>query len=107
VYCSLRTDQIGTGKDVIDALVELLEAVGSLLVLSKKHTDIKVRRKAPAALRRRARRAIILPKELLEIALKIAIGEWPKQIKLSAQFEHKHPLIVRISNANLRAISLN
>jgi hypothetical protein len=104
---SLHTDQIGTGKDIIGALVELLESVRTLLILSKKRTDIRVQREAPAAVQKRAQKAILLPNELLEIACKRALGEWPKQIKLIAEPEHKHPLLVRISGASLRAISLN
>lgn len=104
---SLRTDQIGTGKDAIDALVELLESVRSLLILSRKHTDIRVRREAPFAVQKLAHKAISLPNELFEIACKRARGVWPKQIKLIAEPGHKYPLLVHISKENMRAISLN
>ena len=94
---SLNTDQIGTGEQPLDALVELLEAIGHLLDFARKHKNVKVRRYAPRAVRKRAEKAILLPDELCGIAQKRVLREWPNEIKLVAEPVRNRALAARIT----------
>ena len=80
---SLRTDQIGTGECVLDALTDLLRALKQLLKLKEEDPDVVVWRSAPARIRQMAARARQLPRELFEIAHKRVEGEWPADLSLS------------------------
>ena len=80
---SLRTDQIGTGDDPLEALADLLVAVDQLLELAQEESDIEVFRPAPKYIQNMARRAMRLPKEIYEIAHRKARGDWPLDISLN------------------------
>lgn len=80
---SLRTDQIGTGRDIIEALADLLCAVDQLLELAQEEPDIEVFRAAPASIQNKAATATRLPQEIYEIAHRKARGDWPVCIKVS------------------------
>lgn len=80
---SLRTDQIGTGQDIIDALSDLLCAVDQLLELAQEEPDIEVFRPAPASIQNKAAAARRLPNEIYEIAHRKARGDWPFDIEIT------------------------
>lgn len=80
---SLRTDQIGTGDNVVEALADLLLAVDQLLELAQEERDIEVFRPAPAAIQNKVKTAKRLPKEIYEIAHRKARGDWPVDIDVS------------------------
>jgi hypothetical protein len=80
---SLRTDQIGTGNDVIEALADLLLAVDQLLELAEEESNIEVFRSAPSSIQNKVRTATHLPKEIYDIAHRKARGDWPLEIDVS------------------------
>lgn len=80
---SLRTDQIGIGNGVVEALADLLIAVDQLLELAEEEDNIEIFRPAPAAIQNKARTAQRLPKEIYEIAHRKARGDWPLGIEVT------------------------
>ena len=78
---SLRTDQIGVGGCVLDALVDLMKGVNSLLAIAAEDETVKVLREAPARIQNLAKNAEPLPKELYEIAYRKVHGDWPEVFK--------------------------
>jgi len=78
---SLRTDQIGTGGCVVEALEDLLRAIDQVMRLAAEDEDVQVFREAPARIRKMVRTAKPLPREIYEIAHKRVRGEWPKEFK--------------------------
>lgn len=75
---SLRTDQIGTGDQVVDALADLLRGVRAVLRLAEKDESIAYLREAPGEIKKLASRSKKLPGEIFEIAYRHATGGWPK-----------------------------
>lgn len=94
---SLRTDQVGTGDCVLEALADLLKAVKGLLELKAEDPDIEVLRRAPDKIRRMAEKAEPLPRELYEIAHKMVQGDWPGDIPVDVTPPHR-----RSFKANMR-----
>lgn len=84
---SLRTDQFGTGKSVLDAFVNGMRAVDQVVALAAKKPGIQVFSEAPQEIQQIARRAQPLPKEIYDIAHKQLYGEWPEY---SVQFDAPH-----------------
>lgn len=80
---SLRTDQIATGKCVLDAYVALLSVIESLLQVATMEKDIRILREAPKDIQARAERAIPLPGDLCDYAYKRIHGEWPSEYGLT------------------------
>jgi hypothetical protein len=76
---SLYTDQIGTGKSVLFALVKLMTVVDSLFAIYKEQKDIRVWRDAPQEIFKKAETSTPLSKMLYGIAHRIARGQWPKK----------------------------
>jgi hypothetical protein len=74
----LRTDQIGCGDCVVDALVAYVRAVDNLLKVAGEEKDVQILREAPPEVQARQRTATPLPKEIYEIAHKRVRGTWPK-----------------------------
>lgn len=95
---SLHTDQVGTGKNMLDAFVELLRAIGSLIELSSEGTPVSIRREAPRGVQKRAGKAIPVPQELYVIALKRARGEWPDDFRVFAEPSRRCPVSAKIQN---------
>jgi len=79
---SLRTDQIGTGDSIVEALSDLMRGIKNLLELAREHDDVEVLRDAPQKLQREAEKAKPLPREIYEIAYKKVHGSWPEELKI-------------------------
>jgi len=77
---SLDTDQIGDGGSVLEALVDLMRGVKTILDLATEDPTIQVMCPAPANIRRMAETALPLPEEIYEIACKQVHGRWPSQL---------------------------
>jgi hypothetical protein len=80
----LRTDQVGTGDCVVDALADLMKAIDQILALARQEGDIEVLREAPPEIQKRAQSAKQLPIELCEIAHKKVRGTWPAELKVAS-----------------------
>jgi len=72
---SLNTDQIGTGKCVLQAYVALLRAMRVLLGEAAKNPQLRLLNPAPKEVRDRCKRARKLPMEIVEIASMILDGK--------------------------------
>ena len=81
----IRSDQIGTGDSVVEALADAIRAVGQVVSLANEDPTIEPFRGAPARIRKMAERAAPLPGEIFEIAHKMATGEWPREWDPPAQ----------------------
>jgi hypothetical protein len=77
---SLRTDQVGTGVDMGRALADLIQGIDQLLEIASEDVTVAYLREAPADVRAIAAKSKPLPKEIYEVAHKIARGEWPEDI---------------------------
>lgn len=75
---SLKTDQVGTGDRIVDALADVLNAVKSVCEEAEKDPTLAVLRDAPHDIRERAARAKKLPREIYEVAHKMVHGTWPE-----------------------------
>lgn len=75
---SLKTDQIGTGEQVVDALADLIRGVHAVLRLARKDHSIAYLRAAPSEIKRRAAGSKKLPSEIFEVAYRRATGRWPQ-----------------------------
>ena len=84
---SLRTDQMGTGNCILDALVDGLRAIDQVLDYADKHPGTKVLTPAPPEIFALAKDANRLPEELADIAHKTLYGEWPDAIKPSFEVD--------------------
>lgn len=78
---SLRTDQIGIGDCVVEALSGLIRAVDHIVHFAERDDTLAVFREAPSAVRKKAENAQKLPEEVYEIAYKRVHGDWPKRFK--------------------------
>ncbi len=77
---TLRTDQIGTGDCVVEALADVIKAVDEVVALADQDASVAVFRRASPRVCRMAQAAAKLPKEIYEIAHRRARGTWPKEI---------------------------
>jgi hypothetical protein len=82
---SLKTDQIGYGDSIGDALSELYRVVSFLIEEHGKDPSIPLFRDAPDEIVAKSVKAKKLPGEISEVAWKRATGRWPKE--LSADFD--------------------
>ena len=78
---SLRTDQIGTGGRIVDALADLIKAILQVCELAKKDQTIAVLRPAPKEIRDLVKRAKPLPRESYEVAHRMVHNQWPEYIE--------------------------
>jgi hypothetical protein len=76
----LRTDQMGYGECVVDALVEYMRAIDQVMRVAAEEKDVKILRDAPPEVRARSKTAQPLPKEIYEIAHKRVRGTWPREL---------------------------
>lgn len=74
---SLKTDQIGTGERVVDALADVLKAIHLIHDEAAKDASLAVYRDAPREIQQMAKKAKKLPLEIFEVAHKMVHGEWP------------------------------
>jgi hypothetical protein len=77
----LVTDQVGTGVDMGRALADLICGVDRLIQLAREDETIEYIREAPAEIRAMTAHSKPLPREIYEVAHKIARGEWPSEIE--------------------------
>jgi hypothetical protein len=77
---SLRTDQIGTGARIVDALADLIRAVDEVVAIAAGDATVAYLREAPAEIQKIKESAECLPSEIYEVAHKIARGQWPQEI---------------------------
>ena len=73
----INTDQMGMGPRVVDALAGAIQAIACLGEESVRDPNVTIYSPAPAEVRELFEQADELPKEIFEIAHKMAIGEWP------------------------------
>jgi hypothetical protein len=78
---SLRTDQVGAGADMGRALADLIRGIDQLLALAEEDQTVAYQREAPAEIQALAARSKALPKEIYEVAHKLARGDWPESIE--------------------------
>lgn len=78
----LRTDQIGTGGSVVEALADLIRAIDQIRELAQHDASVAVLRPAPADIQKMAHDARDLPHEIYEIAYRMVTGKWPADWKL-------------------------
>ena len=74
---SLRTDQIGTGEDMIQAFADLIRGIDGLLEIAGEDETIAYLREAPEEIQGLAEKSGQLPKEMYEIAHKLERTEQP------------------------------
>jgi len=77
----LRTDQIGTGDCVVDALADYMRAIGQILAVAEADPTVAILRRAPLKVQRMAQNASPLPQEIYEIAHKVVHGDWPADVE--------------------------
>jgi hypothetical protein len=77
---SLRTDQIGTGVDMGRALADAIRGIDQLLEIAKEDETVAYLREAAPKIQDMASASKPLPKEIYEVAHKLARGEWPDDI---------------------------
>ena len=75
---SLRTDQIGTGGRLVDALADVLKAIKLVYAEAKKDPTLGALREAPEEIQKMAETARKLPREIYEVAYKTVHGTWPE-----------------------------
>lgn len=79
---SLRTDQIGMGDRVVDALAAVMRAVDHVFQAAAEDSSIQPLQPAPDEVVRLFERAQPLPREVYEIAHKIVHGQWPADLDI-------------------------
>jgi hypothetical protein len=77
---SLRTDQVGVGNRIVDALADLIRAVDAVLAIAHADKTVAYLREAPADIQKLRDSAKCLPGEIYEVAHKMARGQWPDEI---------------------------
>jgi hypothetical protein len=75
---SLRTDQIGVGERIVDALANVLKGIYLIQEEALKDGSLAVYREAPKEIQALAKRAKNLPNEIFDVAHMMVHGEWPK-----------------------------
>jgi hypothetical protein len=78
----MRTDQIGTGVRIVDALADMIRAVHQICRQAAADESLAYLREAPQDIQHLYSTAQKLPKETYEIAHKMVHGEWPSYLKL-------------------------
>lgn len=76
----LRTDQIGVGDRIVDALADFLKAIDQVLQNAREDRTLAYLREAPEDIQRMHDEARRLPNEIYEVAHKMAHGDWPEDI---------------------------
>lgn len=74
---SLRADQIGTGDRIVDALADLIKAMDQVCRLAARDPSVAYLRDAPPEVQERARSSSPLPREINEVAYRMARGDGP------------------------------
>jgi len=92
----VRTDQIGTGDCIVDALVDYMRAIVEVLRVAAKGKNITIYRLAPPEVRDLAKKAAALPKEIYEIAHRKVFGKWPADIPVKVDPQPRRPFKARV-----------
>ena len=79
---SLRTDQIGLGQGPVYALADMIKAVDQVMDVAAEDASITPWREAPARVQNMVEKADVLPREMYEVAHRMALGEWPKHLDI-------------------------
>ena len=74
---TLKTDQIGTGSRIVDALADVLKALLMIHEEARKDRSLAVFRNAPKEIQDIAKTAKRLPMEIYDVAHKMVHGTWP------------------------------
>ena len=93
---SLRMDQIGTGPCAMEALSSLLRAVDFVMEDAAKDERLAYLREAPQDIQALKQIATRLPREVFEIAYKMAHGRWPQDAPLILDASEDHPYVAEI-----------
>jgi hypothetical protein len=75
---SLKTDQLGTGERIVDALADVLKAIHLIRDEAAKDRSLALYRDAPREIQQMFKKAKSLPGEIFEVAHKMVHGEWPR-----------------------------
>jgi len=75
---SLRTDQIGVGDSIVEAVVDLVGAVRNLIAEAAKDERVQVGQDAPPEIQRLAESAEKLPDSIISVITQRVCGPWPK-----------------------------
>ena len=94
---SLHTDQIGTGNNLLDALIDIMIGLNDLIALKNKDKSILLFREAPEKIQKLDQKAKHLPEEISRIAFRKIHGDWPKGLKFSVDSIKKHCLRAEIT----------
>lgn len=78
---SLRTDQCGTGVGIAYALADLIRAVDQVCEIAREDETVAYLREAPQDIQKMAATGKKLPREIYEVAHKMARGQWPENIE--------------------------
>jgi hypothetical protein len=90
----LRTDQIGTGDSIVNALADLIRALEAVAAQARRDPSISLLRKAPPEIQARAKTARKLPQELYEIAHRRAKGSWPAELIVGVEPQGRNKSLV-------------
>jgi len=94
---SLRTDQLGFGDCVVDAIADLMVGLHNLYELAKKDTEIIVNCEAPEDIKKLAKNAKKLDDCILDIAIKKFRNRWPKNYQIHLEIPHSERLTAQYS----------
>ncbi len=78
---SLRTDQIGTGDGIVNAVADAIKAISQVFELAAQDRTLDPYREAPPHILLMAKKAKPLPREFYEIAHLRALGKWPEGLE--------------------------
>ncbi len=81
----LRTDQIGMGDSIVEALADFMRAIDQVRKVAAQGRNVALYRPAPAEIRAKAKTARPLPREIYEIAHKKVYGKWPADLPVTVK----------------------
>lgn len=93
---SLRTDQVGLGDGVVDALVDLMTGTGNLLAMAKSDPSIAIFRDAPEDIQKRAAQASPLSQAIIQIAYERYTNRLPKEYKVDIEIPKSEHLTAQL-----------
>ncbi len=79
---SLRTDQIGTGDGIVDALADCISAIKQVCELAKTDKSVSILHEAPEAIQKMAIGSQKLPHEMYEVAYRRVHNQWPENLSV-------------------------
>ena len=82
---SLRTDQVGTGKHPLEAMVDAMKAIRQVMALAQDDPSINPWREAPQRIQKLALKSELLPDVVSQLALRMANGLWPPNLTVAVE----------------------